>query len=181
MRSALRLWNLERVSLSDSIPTTQSHRPTLAFPLTAHKPLHRRPAYRGVAYLKNRVDVGRVRSALVGNADRLSAIPTRPNKEVALRILMVPGYMGSGPEHWQRQWERADPAIERVEQEDWARPERSAWVSRLDEYLGDDPHDTILVAHSLGCSTVAAWAAQKNAGSSVAGALLVAPADPIPT
>ena len=89
---------------------------------------------------------------------------------------MVPGYMGTGPEHWQTHWEHANPAIQRVEQDHWNRPERSAWVSRLDEYIGKDPNDTILVAHSLGCSTVAAWAAQ-NAGSRVAGALLVAPAD----
>ncbi len=93
-----------------------------------------------------------------------------------MRILTVPGITGSGPEHWQTHWERADPRIERVEQRDWERPARAEWVATLDEAVRREDVPTILVAHSLGCTTVAHWAAV-FATAPVTGALLVAPAD----
>ncbi|MGW6917492.1 RBBP9/YdeN family alpha/beta hydrolase, partial [Kitasatospora sp. NPDC054939] len=95
--------------------------------------------------------------------------------------LVLPGYENSGPEHWQSRWEAADPAFRRVEQEDWDHPEPGAWVARLDEAVAAAGQDgpVVLVAHSLGCVTVARWVAgvpaERTAG--VRGALLVAPAD----
>ncbi|MGW4894941.1 RBBP9/YdeN family alpha/beta hydrolase [Kitasatospora sp. NPDC004240] len=96
--------------------------------------------------------------------------------------LVLPGYQSSGPEHWQSVWEASDPsAFRRVEQEDWDHPEPGPWVAALDAAVaraaGAGP--VVLVAHSLGCATVACWAAGAPAGrtAAVRGALLVAPAD----
>ncbi|MEY3945282.1 MAG: hypothetical protein RL697_1295 [Pseudomonadota bacterium] len=64
-----------------------------------------------------------------------------------------------------------------VEQNDWMRPLRGDWLSRLDEVVGDSPEPVVLVAHSLGCIQVAAWASLSRHVSKVRGALLVAPGD----
>jgi predicted alpha/beta hydrolase family esterase len=90
--------------------------------------------------------------------------------------LVLPGYLGSGPEHWQTRWEAADPAFRRVEQADWDRPRLSDWLDALDEAVAAEPGPVVLVGHSLGCVLTAHWAAARPA-SAVAGAFLVAPAD----
>lgn len=64
-----------------------------------------------------------------------------------------------------------------VEQNDWIRPLRGDWLSRLDEVVGDSPGPVVLVAHSLGCIQVAAWASLSRHVNKVRGALLVAPGD----
>ncbi|GAA2825026.1 alpha/beta fold hydrolase [Kitasatospora sp. CM 4170] len=96
--------------------------------------------------------------------------------------LVLPGYQSSGPAHWQSRWEAADPvAFRRVEQEDWDHPEPEAWVAALDAAVAGAAADgqVVLVAHSLGCATVARWVATAPAErtAAVRGALLVAPAD----
>ncbi|MEV6979617.1 alpha/beta hydrolase [Kitasatospora sp. NPDC093806] len=95
--------------------------------------------------------------------------------------LVLPGYQSSGPAHWQSHWEAADPAFVRVEQEDWDHPEPEAWVARVDAAVAAAAADgpVVLVAHSLGCATVARWAAGApgERTAAVRGALLVAPAD----
>ena len=40
-------------------------------------------------------------------------------------VLTLPGWQGSGPEHWQSRWEALHGFI-RVEQHDWMRPLRGA-------------------------------------------------------
>ena len=46
-------------------------------------------------------------------------------------LVIVPGWRGSGPGHWQSLWaERVEGAV-RVVQDDWHTPKRSAWVARL--------------------------------------------------
>jgi predicted alpha/beta hydrolase family esterase len=90
-------------------------------------------------------------------------------------VLLVPGLGNSGPQHWQTKWaERYH--YSRVEQQDWEQPVRTDWVQTLHEAISQAPDKVVLVAHSLGCSTVAHWAQQFPPGA-VAGALLVAPAD----
>ena len=67
-----------------------------------------------------------------------------------------------------------------VEQADWLRPRRGDWLARLDEVVVDTPGghaDIVLVAHSLGCIQVAAWAAVSRHTARIRGALLVAPGD----
>jgi uncharacterized protein len=96
-----------------------------------------------------------------------------------LVVLNVPGLGNSGPDHWQSRWAARYPWISRVELGTWDNPDRNAWAQRLDQSIRQAGGKAILVAHSLGCLTVAWWAALYASGymQSVAGALLVAPAD----
>ena len=43
-------------------------------------------------------------------------------------ILIVPGLTGSGPDHWQTRWQERLKTARRVEQDDWDRPQRAAWL-----------------------------------------------------
>jgi uncharacterized protein len=116
------------------------------------------------------------------------------------RVLTLPGWQSSGPSHWQSLWEQRFGYL-RVEQHDWDRPLRGDWITRLEDAilsmpLQDTEHqstissglagntaenqasrDVVLVAHSLGCHLVAAWAAVSPSAGRVRGALLVAPPD----
>ena len=92
------------------------------------------------------------------------------------RVLTLPGWLDSDAGHWQTRWE-ALHGCERVQQADWVWPRRGDWMARLDEVLLSDPTPALLVAHSLGCHLVAAWAAHTQHLARVAGALLVAPPD----
>jgi predicted alpha/beta hydrolase family esterase len=97
---------------------------------------------------------------------------------VARRVLIVPGLDDSGPEHWQTHWEAAF-GYQRVVQDDWRRPSRPDWLSRLSAAVAQSSEPVLLVAHSLGCALVAHFAGVAIAAGRerVAGALLVAPAD----
>ncbi len=97
----------------------------------------------------------------------------------AIRYLILPGWQGSPYEHWQSHWQRSLPNSARVEQADWMAPQRADWVAALNQALAADPRPAILIAHSLGCITVAHWAQHAPAEllRRVRGALLVAPAD----
>ena len=92
--------------------------------------------------------------------------------------LTLPGWQNSGSEHWQSLWETVY-GYQRVEQHDWDRPLRGDWITRLEEVvLAQSPAQPItLVAHSLGCLLVAAWAAISRNTHRVDGAFLVAPGD----
>ena len=96
------------------------------------------------------------------------------------RVLLLPGWLDSGPAHWQSRWEILH-GFERVTQDDWVWPRRGDWMARLDEVILDTAltpdASVLLVAHSLGCQLVAAWAAHSQHAHRVAGALLVAPPD----
>ena len=91
-------------------------------------------------------------------------------------VLILPGWQGSGPEHWQSRWERAH-GYARLEQHDWMRPLRGDWIARLEDVLLSCDEPAVLVAHSLGCQHVAAWAAHSRNTHLVRAALLVAPPD----
>ena len=92
------------------------------------------------------------------------------------RVLILPGWQNSGPSHWQSRWE-ARYSFQRVDQADWNWPRRGDWMARLDEVLQDGSRPALLVAHSLGCHLVAAWAAHSQHSHRVQAALLVAPPD----
>ena len=97
-------------------------------------------------------------------------------QETTTRVFIVPGLGSSGPDHWQTHFERTLPDCTRIEQREWDVPDRAEWVARLEEALdGEDLSQVVLVAHSLGCVTVAHWAGQY--GHRIKGALLVAPSD----
>lgn len=100
------------------------------------------------------------------------------------RFLLLPGWHDSGPGHWQSRWPllHGDQAVFRkVDQDDWAWPKRGDWMMNLDQALLADPafgtEPAILLAHSLGCHLVAAWAAHSQHTHRVKGAWLVAPPD----
>jgi uncharacterized protein len=103
------------------------------------------------------------------------------------RVLVLPGYMNSGPGHWQTRWEDAHAgraSFARVQMPDWDHPDRDAWCRALDAAVGEATASggrVLLAAHSLGCLTVAHWAARQASAARlapVAGALLVAVPDP---
>ena len=89
---------------------------------------------------------------------------------------MVPGWRNSGPGHWQSLWTDRLSGVERVEQDNWVAPSRSAWVDALAALILTRPEPVVLVAHSLGC--IASVHLPPEAVAQVRGALLVAPADP---
>ena len=90
-------------------------------------------------------------------------------------VLILPGWLNSGPQHWQSLWERDHSEFRRVQQKDWDTPLREDWVARLDDAVLHSAAPPVLVAHSLGCTTVAHWAEKHT--RAVHAALLVAPTD----
>lgn len=91
-------------------------------------------------------------------------------------VLVLPGWENSGPRHWQSLWEQRH-GYRRVEQHDWMKPLRGDWIARLEDMVLDCDEPAVLVAHSLGCILVAAWAAHSRHTHHVKAALLVAPGD----
>jgi len=88
----------------------------------------------------------------------------------------IPGYQGSGPNHWQTWIETTPLNFHRIEQRDWEHPNITEWAENIDRAIaGYDPESVVLVAHSLGCLTVAEWVKRYN--RQVKAALLVAPPD----
>lgn len=100
-------------------------------------------------------------------------------------LVLLPGWHDSGTNHWQTLWPQVHQSDHgswiRVDQDDWEWPRRGDWMMRLDETLlahtelTDQP--AVLVAHSLGCHLVAAWATHSRHIDRVCGAWLVAPPD----
>ena len=96
-------------------------------------------------------------------------------------IFTLPGWQGSGAQHWQIRWANLF-GDQVVEQHDWMQPLRGDWITRLEDavqnQLSQNPDQNIaFVAHSLGCHLLASWAALSPNVKHVAGALLVAPPD----
>jgi len=89
---------------------------------------------------------------------------------------IIPGYGGSGSEHWQTYFEKTQSNFRRINQKDWDHPDINEWVETVDKAIeGFDPASVVLVAHSLGCLTVAVWVKRYN--RKIKAALLVAPPD----
>ena len=107
------------------------------------------------------------------NADGYQDSALHPAEETT--VILVPGYGDSGPGHWQTLWGETHPAYRRVHQQDWYQPQVEAWVDALDREIRRATRPVILAGHSLGCITIAEWAARRWAD--IRGALLVAPAD----
>lgn len=91
-------------------------------------------------------------------------------------IVIVPGWRDSGPGHWQSLWAENFSGTVRVQQDDWHRPIREAWVASITRTILDQPGPVIVVAHSLG--SIAVTHLPPEAMRRIRGALLVAPADP---
>ena len=93
-------------------------------------------------------------------------------------VLLLPGWLNSGPDHWQSRWQAAH-GYTRVAQHDWARALRGDWIARLEDVVLAQTADVpiSLVAHGLGCLLVAAWARLSRNTRRVKCAFLVAPCD----
>ena len=91
-------------------------------------------------------------------------------------IVIVPGWRDSGRGHWQSLWAERIPGAVRVLQDDWVTPARAAWVAALEQLILAQPAPVVIAAHSLGCIATAHLPASVT--ERIAGALLVAPADP---
>lgn len=93
--------------------------------------------------------------------------------------LIVPGLDNSGPDHWQTLWEARRDDCRRVDLGCWSEPDRRIWTERLDAALAMTDGPLVLVAHSLGCLTIAWWALGADPAkiARIRGALLVAPPD----
>ena len=94
-----------------------------------------------------------------------------------LDTLFIAGLNGSGPDHWQTRWLRRMPNARLVEQTDWDRPEREAWVGAIVAACEAAERPILLIAHSLGVIALA-HAAERLRPERVKGAFLVgAPSD----
>ena len=89
--------------------------------------------------------------------------------------LIIPGKDGSGPDHWQTQFESRWPGCHRVQQQDWQRPDLEPWATRVVETAGLCKRPLVAVAHSFGCLAAVRAIAR---GAAIDAVLLVAPADP---
>ena len=90
-------------------------------------------------------------------------------------ILIVPGWTGSGPDHWQSRWETRLKTARRAPIQDYDRPRREDWVGAIIEAVGwSGGRSVVVVAHSLGCIATA-FAAEVAPPGRIAGAMLVAP------
>lgn len=91
-------------------------------------------------------------------------------------LIIIPGFGGSGPAHWQSLWEELYPSTKRLQPESWDAPELDDWIAALELLVGACKTPPVLVAHSLGCLLVAFW--QMKSSLPVAGAFMVAVPDP---
>lgn len=91
-------------------------------------------------------------------------------------VLIVPGYHGSGPGHWQSWLEGELPEARRIAGIDWDTPLLARWAGEVRREIDAAAGAVWLVAHSFGCLASAVAAADRP--QRVAGLLLVAPADP---
>ena len=92
------------------------------------------------------------------------------------RVVIVPGWRDSGPGHWQSLWADGLAGAVRVEQDDWVSPRRASWVKAIGDLILAQDTPVVVAAHSLGC--IATAHLPPEVAERIAGALLVAPADP---
>lgn len=92
------------------------------------------------------------------------------------RVVIVPGWRDSGQGHWQSLWAEGLADATRVVQDDWVSPRRESWVRAIGDLILAQDAPVVVAAHSLGCIAVAHLPAAVV--ERIAGALLVAPADP---
>jgi predicted alpha/beta hydrolase family esterase len=90
--------------------------------------------------------------------------------------LIIPGLNSSGLTHWQTWFETRLPDAVRVVQSDWNSADLPQWSSRVRREISRQKGPILIAAHSFG--VLAAVQAAEDYSDRIAGALLVAPADP---
>lgn len=89
---------------------------------------------------------------------------------------IIPGLGNSGSAHWQTWLEKNGSGFRRIQQKEWDAPDCNTWTSTIEKtVIPFNPENVILIGHSLGCATIAHWAATYR--RKIRGALLVAPSD----
>jgi uncharacterized protein len=94
----------------------------------------------------------------------------------SLTHVFIAGIGNSGPDHWQYLWRDRVADGVWVEHTSWDAPVRDTWVKELDDTLRAIEGPKLLIAHSLGCTLVAEWAADHR-DEAVTGAFMVAVPD----
>ena len=79
-------------------------------------------------------------------------------------VLIIPGYHGSGPGHWQNWLEGELPEAHRVAGIDWDTPLLARWAGEVRREIDAAPGAVWLVAHSFGCLASAVAAADRPLG-----------------
>ncbi len=95
-------------------------------------------------------------------------------------ILIAPGWNDSGPDHWQSRWQERLSTAQRVMQADFSKPDCADWTGQLVRAVEAAPKPVVLIAHSLGTTTLLHAAPRLRSGKGagqLAGAFLVAPPD----
>ena len=96
-------------------------------------------------------------------------------------IVLVYGYEGSGPGHWQRwlqgELQRRDAAFAFPELSEPLAPDKDRWLAELAQVVEAAAEPVTLVAHSLGCWLVDHFINERG-GERLHAALLVAPPSP---
>jgi hypothetical protein len=90
-------------------------------------------------------------------------------------LLILPGFLNSGPDHWQSRWEAKLSAASRVWEPAMSEARKPVWVDCLIRAVHAAEKPVVLVAHSLGVITTAH--AAPHLGGKVRGAFLVAPSN----
>jgi len=96
-----------------------------------------------------------------------------------MSTLIIPGLHGSEAEHWQWWWEYQDPMATRVHQDNWHYGDLTRWSERVASYVLASREPVWLVAHSFGCLASIHASQDPVVAQKIAGAFLVAPADPV--
>lgn len=91
-------------------------------------------------------------------------------------LLIVPGFNGSGPAHWQSWLEQQVPTSTRVDGIAWDQPVLAQWAGRVRDVLAKAEQPVWIIAHSFG--SLASVVAAADRPEQVAQLILVAPADP---
>jgi uncharacterized protein len=89
-------------------------------------------------------------------------------------ILIIPGYEGSGAEHWQTRWADKIGTARLLEMPDTMQPRRDAWVEFILAAVEQARKPVVLVPHSLGIHAVV-QAAPRLDPAKVKGAFMVSP------
>jgi predicted alpha/beta hydrolase family esterase len=96
-------------------------------------------------------------------------------------VIIVYGYDGSGPGHWQRwlydQLRDRSIAVQFPELPDPSEPQKDVWVDQLTRLVDESVDPVTFVCHSLACWAVDHMLAERGAAN-VHAALLVAPPSP---
>jgi predicted alpha/beta hydrolase family esterase len=122
----------------------------------------------------NRLSNAKLDKWLRNEAKGLIIFPRALMKTSDATILFIPGLNGSGPDHWQSRWQAKLTSARRVEQPDWDNPVAAHWIQNLVIAIETAEKPVILVAHSLG-STTLVKAAPLIDPNKIAGAFIVAP------